>query len=136
VVRRTEWRSPYFGHARNNPSVSPIHPTSWQGALQAWRKFVLEDLIPTYWRSSEAASSALKNEATRWTEFFLAVEGKAEERAVTSAVSKDGPLDRLTTLRARIQREGDRDRATYAKLQERTLIDDEAFKGDETVVNG
>ena len=48
-------------------------------------------------------------------------EGIAEERVVVDALAKGGPIDSASVLRARVQREGYRDRATYAELQERIL---------------
>jgi hypothetical protein len=90
-----------------------------------WRRFILEVLIPKYWDSSEAAFAALEAESQKWADFYRETDGKAEERAVAAALAKDGPMDSVSILRARVQREGDRDRATYAKLQRRMLADDD-----------
>jgi hypothetical protein len=94
-----------------------------------WRRFVLDDLVLRYWSSTAAAIRALESASQKWTTRYEAVEGKAEEGAVMAALAKGGPIDSISALRARVQREGDRDRAVYAKLQQRTLVEDETGAG-------
>ena len=100
-----------------------------EDAPEVWRRFVLDQLIPSLWDSPEGAVAALEAEAAKWAGICGDADGKAEERAVTDALSKGGPLDQISMLRARVQREGDRDRATYAKLQQQMLVDDDDEAG-------
>jgi hypothetical protein len=89
-----------------------------------WRQYVHNTLIPKYWDSAETAIADLNAEAVRLAKYRTFDGWLGEERAVTEALAKGGPIDAASTLRARVQRESDRDRATYAKLQQRVLDDD------------
>jgi len=104
-------------HERAEPDIPDDH----ENALAIWRRFVVEDLMKTFWGTVRPACAALDAGADRLADFCNSVEGKAEERAVTAALERGGPLDSVSTLRARVQREGERDRDAYAKLQERVL---------------
>lgn len=112
---------------RYQPDIADEH----DDAPGVWRLFVLDTLVPRYWNTSDAAVTALSAESARWAHQYRQVEGKAEERAVTMAIAKDGPLDRVSMLRARVQREGDRDRAAYEKLRARQLPDEAARAREE-----
>jgi hypothetical protein len=86
---------------RYEPNVSPDDPR----AAEVWAMFFRDSLIPKYWDSSESASAALAVEYQRLCGIYRQNEGVAEERAVTEALAKGGPMDAVSTLRARVQRE-------------------------------
>lgn len=127
------WRIAHLIWNMHNVPTAERHPPDIsfedENAPEAWRRFVLDQLIPNLWDSPEGAVAALEAEAAKWARICGDADGKAEERAVTDALSKGGPLDQISMLRARVQREGDRDRATYAKLQQQMLVDDDDEAG-------
>lgn len=113
--------------ARLQPDIPDDHPQ----AAATWERFVINELISSKWPKVEDACNAFEAAYSMWMGFALEHEGKAEERAVGFALAKGGLLDSASVLRARVQRERDRDRSTYAKLQERALADDEQGKTEE-----
>ena len=93
--------------------------------VDVWEQFVLEELISRIWPNDEAACAAFDAEHGRRNRFLLKHDGEAEERVVIEALAKGGPIDSASFLRARVQREGYRDRATYAELKKRVLSDED-----------
>lgn len=109
---------------RNSPENERLRPDESgddKDPNGGWRHIVMEVLVPKFWKTTAEAVGALEMHSARLAHQFRAVEGRTEERAVASAISRDGPLDRVSVLRARIQRERDRDRAAYEKLRERNF---------------
>jgi hypothetical protein len=103
----------------------PDIPDDHEDAVAVWAQFVVNDLINPIWHAVAPACAALDAQADMWAGFFVEYDGKAEERAVSNALAKGGPIDSASVLRARVQREGYRDRATYAELHERVLADED-----------
>jgi hypothetical protein len=103
----------------------PDIPDDHEDAAAIWEQFVIVDVIRRFWPTVGPACAALDAQSGMWLGFLVEYEGKAEERAVSNALAKGGPIDSASVLRARVQREGYRDRAIYAELQERVLADED-----------